>query len=428
MKIHLKKLSRSLHPPKTDLDIDVQEFKSAISSKEFRNKLKASAIAHTRSKLVMYKEKIDDSRDINIELSGRKGKERMHQIEVYSQKERNNKNEQDDDGSWDDDDSWDSEDEYSDTVDELSKKNREIIKALNHNLELLTGNTSDTIIKARLTNILEHPDHGLHTLEGRNDVYQFATGMIYAFARNYKVFSNAFMNCVIVGNPGTGKTAAALVLANVFHKVFFLATDKVSINTASNLVAEYTGQTGPKTKTALINSLEGVFFLDEAYSLAGGIGKDGSTDYGSDSITEIVNFLDKTRGLSVMIVAGYEKEMDKMFFKANPGLERRFPIKFSFTDYDHKVLMRILMTFIAKAELEVDAESQTLLAEIIRSASSHKILVNQAGDMLNFTNLIMQNAYTNLNLDWRNHIERREIILKAATLFFNSKGFSYTMT
>jgi hypothetical protein len=119
-----------------------------------------------------------------------------------------------------------------------------------------------------------------------------------------------------------------------------LATDIVSIISRPDLVGQYLGETGTKTKRKLIDSLEGIIFIDEAYQLGGCPDPDA---YGMESITEIVNFLDKYMALGIMIVAGYENEMNQCFFQRNEGLRRRFPNQYKLIDYEYYDLFLIFM-------------------------------------------------------------------------------------
>ena len=109
------------------------------------------------------------------------------------------------------------------------------------------------------------------------------------------------------------------------------------------MVASFLGQTANKTRIQLYSSLEGVLFIDEAYQVGGCPNEDA---YGMESLTELVAFLEKYIGISIVIVAGYEKEMEMCFFDRNEGLRRRFPIKYQLSPYNSAVLFKILLVTI----------------------------------------------------------------------------------
>jgi hypothetical protein len=160
---------------------------------------------------------------------------------------------------------------------------------------------------------------GPRPLIGRADILNTVAGMIHTFANNYQAYTNTFLNWAMLGPPGTGKTTIAKAIGAIFQRLGILLTDKFSIVTREDLVAGFLGQTAMKTKAVLIDHIEGTLFLDEAYQL--GLGGD---EYGLEAATTIVNFLDKYMGSIVMFAAGYEDKMDRGFFGANEGMERRF--------------------------------------------------------------------------------------------------------
>ena len=147
---------------------------------------------------------------------------------------------------------------------------------------------------------------------------------------------NSFMNMVFTGPAGVGKTKLALSVAYVYEKSGILLKDNIVIVSPKDFVAGYIGQTAPKTVGVLMKGIEGVIFIDEAYQIMpcneGKIEKGKS--FGSEAITEIVNFLDKFVGMNITIVAGYEREIDGCFFGANEGLHRRFPNRVKLDKYE----------------------------------------------------------------------------------------------
>lgn len=143
---------------------------------------------------------------------------------------------------------------------------------------------------------------------------------------------------VFTGNPGTGKTTVARVLARAFHQIGVISTENLVEVDRSDLVASYVGQTAAKTKSVLETALDGVLFIDEAYSLAGASDK----DYGYEAVDTLLKFMEDNRERLVVIVAGYEEEM-KDFIEMNPGLKSRFNRYIHFPDYNADELTRLFL-------------------------------------------------------------------------------------
>lgn len=141
---------------------------------------------------------------------------------------------------------------------------------------------------------------------------------ILTFSRCWKIQQQSFMNYCILGESGIGKTSFAYAISRLYYSVGLLNTKVTKVTSRANFVAGYVGQTAIKTKSILQSAIEGVIFVDEAYSLQVG-------DYGNEAITEILAFSDKFKHNCAIIIAGYEDKMKDQFFKSNEGLERRFP-------------------------------------------------------------------------------------------------------
>ena len=148
---------------------------------------------------------------------------------------------------------------------------------------------------------------------------------------------------VFLGNPGTGKTTIARVIAGLYQRLGILKTDKVVETDRSGLVAAYIGQTAIKTRAVVESALGGVLFIDEAYALA----RAGSQDFGREAIETLLKMMEDHRDDLVVIVAGYTEEMDD-FINANPGLASRFNRYINFPDYTPAELLKIFLNFCTK--------------------------------------------------------------------------------
>ena len=143
---------------------------------------------------------------------------------------------------------------------------------------------------------------------------------------------------VFTGNPGTGKTTVARIIARIYKKLCVLKRGHLVEVDRSKLVAGYVGQTAIQTNAVIDAALDGVLFIDETYSLSSG----GRSDYGGEAIATLLKRMEDQRDRMVVIVAGYEGEMEQ-FINSNPGLKSRFTKYIHFPDYTSKDLTEIFV-------------------------------------------------------------------------------------
>ena len=167
-------------------------------------------------------------------------------------------------------------------------------------------------------------------------------------------------HAVLTGNPGTGKTTAARLLAELYSNLGILQEGQLREVGREDLVAKYVGQTALRTQEAIESAIGGVLFLDEAYSLV----SDSERDFGSEAIEVLVREMENRRDEWIFLAAGYRAEM-KRFLDANPGLRSRFGFSVSFPDMSEEQLLEVAGTFLAENGLEVTTESREVLKESI---------------------------------------------------------------
>ena len=159
---------------------------------------------------------------------------------------------------------------------------------------------------------------------------------------------------VFTGNPGTGKTTVARIVGQIYKDLGVLKSGHVVEVGRSDLVAGYVGQTAPKTGKVIEGALDGVLFIDEAYSLT--LGK-GNQDFGYEAVEKLLTEMENNRHRLAVIVAGYPKEMDE-FIGSNPGLKSRFKNVIEFADYEASELAEIFEFMCSEVDCRLSREAK----------------------------------------------------------------------
>lgn len=187
-------------------------------------------------------------------------------------------------------------------------------------------------------------------------VVDAAVRIVDGFLKNPASIRTKFLNMMMVGSAGVGKTTLAKAVAQLFASCGMFVGNRVREAGRAEFIGEYEGQTVARTRAFLLSSLDcGVVFVDEAYAITPwDRGKPES--YGSEAVSAIVEFTSQYKGLYCLMCAGYEKEMRRYFLPTNPGLARRFPFCFLLNDFSDDGLVAVFKKALGKELGGADAD------------------------------------------------------------------------
>jgi len=228
-------------------------------------------------------------------------------------------------------------------------------------LKLIDTYKSDPAIKYNINmkalHEIKEPLEELNNMIGMKDLKNNIVDQILYFVQELhknKDSTGEFLHTVIYGPPGTGKTEIAKIMGKIYSKIGILSKGTFKKVTRSDLVAGYLGQTALKTRDVIKESLGGVLFIDEAYSLGNPEKRDSFSKECIDTLCEALS--DNKENLMV-IIAGYEKELKECFFSFNQGLDSRFTWRFKTDDYTHEDLHKIFLKKVKDIGWEIDDSS-----------------------------------------------------------------------
>lgn len=299
-----------------------------------------------------------------------------------------------------------------------SSKNQIEMKSINDLIELgmqyhCKKNTSYYGVDLKILFDLVEPLTKLKNMVGMKSVKENIIYQIVFFLQkfNKKDKCNECVNClhkkpcknianeemlhtIITGSPGVGKTELGKILGGIYKSMGVLSNGNFHIATRSDLVGKFLGHTAAKTQAFINKCKGGVMFIDEAYSLGSSEQRDS---FSKECLDTLNQNLSENRDLLV-IVAGYEKEMDECFFASNPGLKRRFAFRYDIKSYTPEELFEIYLIKSKKdgwscefdlhgtenkQELKLKSEKKSNFLQFFREKKRY--FVNQGGDVESLT-------------------------------------------
>lgn len=187
---------------------------------------------------------------------------------------------------------------------------------------------------------------------------------IKAYAKKNRSDETFNLHMCFYGNPGTGKTEVARILSRILFDAGVLAESKLTETDSTGLIGKVVGETGPKTLEKVKDSLGGVLFIDEAYSLAGGSATfGGSKNYGDEAIAVLLKEMENHRGEFCVILAGYQEEITAML-GTNPGFKSRIQFTLNFPDYTREELGEIAVAMLKSKKYEIDDRALNCLLDL----------------------------------------------------------------
>jgi probable Rubsico expression protein CbbX len=163
------------------------------------------------------------------------------------------------------------------------------------------------------------------------------------------------------GNPGTGKTTVAMKMGQILWKLGFVRKGHIVVASRDDLVGQYVGHTAPKTREVLKRAMGGVLFIDEAYNM---YRVDNERDYGQETVEMLLQVMENDRQDIVVIMAGYEKQMNR-FFADVPGISSRIAHHLTFPDYEVPELMAIARLMLATQRYRFAPDAEKAFEEYI---------------------------------------------------------------
>ena len=231
--------------------------------------------------------------------------------------------------------------------------------------------------------------------EVKREVKELISLVKYYQSIGVNPLNKLYLHTLFIGNPGTGKTTVARILAKIFRALGILERGHIVETDRQGLVAGFVGQTAIKTSEQIDSANGGVLFIDEAYALTGAAGL--YADYGHEAIQTILKRMEDDRGTFFVFAAGYPDNMEK-FLKSNPGLRSRFDKILKFEDYAPAELFEIAKQMLAKEDLKLSKAASEYLHQIIYQVHRGRDkFFGNARTIRQLVNAIMKNQHLRMS-------------------------------
>lgn len=221
------------------------------------------------------------------------------------------------------------------------------------------------INEKKIKEILDEVDNLTGLTSVKKEIHNMVNLLIVQKMRSKSGFKNVSMSrhLVFSGNPGTGKTTIARKIAQIYMNLGIISTNKLVETDRAGLVSGYMGQTASNVHKIAMDALDGVLFIDEAYTLSsGGV----ENDYGQEAIDTLLKIMEDYRDRLIVIVAGYTDRMEK-FINSNPGLRSRFNNYIHFEDYTVDELCEIFRKFCKEQDYVIAEDAENIMISKIKA-------------------------------------------------------------
>lgn len=258
------------------------------------------------------------------------------------------------------------------------------------------------------------PLEKLNNMVGLHDIKNSTLNMIIYYLQEFEKRNKHILHTVISGPPGCGKTECGKIIAEIYAALGVIKSNKFTLVKRTDLIGEYLGHTAHKTQRIIDNATAGgggVLFIDEAYSLGSNGNSNSSDTYSKECIDTLNQNLTENKKKLIVIIAGYEDELEKSFFSYNPGLKRRFPFRYNISGYTTDELREIFTKMVHKSKwkLASDVNKEYLITFFDITCKSLDNLENYGGDL---ENIFTQCKFAHSRRVFGLHPKNRKIISK----------------
>lgn len=305
-----------------------------------------------------------------------------------------------------------------------------ILKNIKTHLNLIEGFRGYSIIETNLKLCFSDTTNGILSLKNRIDIMNKLVGLLYIFSKNYEIFINS-MNFSLCGNFNVGKSSLAKVIAFILKQSFLLSYGTLTFSKKNFfLLPKEEFQSLIKTRLVLLNSLEGVLYIDQPYEITG-CSDEIKNEYIEIIMDEIMYFMDKFKGSIVIIIAGDCNKIENCFYRFNHHLDRFFPHKFKLDNFTPEQFTNLIITKLEYYKFNVNFLTQKYILYFVSLISNNNpdAFNSQAYDAIKISNLIIQNIYLNKNTKWNvTYPNNQNIIVESFNEFLSDKGYNMIMS